>query len=83
MIPKRIQEILIGNKFVVDLDECAVYKKHYKSAILGDYTIDIFDYPKKKSMINIVVDCEEVKTHELTESNIKNIIKEAESGKRR
>jgi len=77
MIPKNISSLLLDNQFRIEFDDgCAVYRKYYKTNILGDIELDIFDGSDFKLKINIVKDCEEISSHDLTENNVKMCILE-------
>lgn len=77
MIPKHISDTLLNNKFSMDFEDgCAVYKKYYKTAIFGDIQVDVFDGKGFKPQINIVKDCEEIISHDLTAENIEMCISE-------
>ena len=77
MIPKNMTELLLGNRFKIEFDSgCVVYRKYYKTNILGDVELDIFDGKQFESKIELVKDCEEISSHDLTENNVKMCISE-------
>ena len=78
MIPKKIQEILINNGFKLEFEEaCAVYRKYFQTDLFGEMTVDIFDGEGFDNDIHIALDCEDIKTHPI--SNIENVVKNIEN----
>ena len=64
-------DLIIKNKFKINFEDgCAHYSRAYKTMLLGEIEIDIFDGDGYNPKINIVSDCEAIISHDLTYENI-------------
>ena len=70
MTPEML-DLIIRNKFKIDFEDgCARYSRAYKTTLLGEIEIDVFDGDGFAPKINIVSDCKTIISHDLTFENI-------------